>query len=128
MKNVVLKVETKVEVTQEDIDSIVAGALEGGITYWCDEAKVAGDYLGEYASDQISRGGALLLHDSEENEWRVLTKQSLLNGLKMYIENPHPYEIVQDEGDRKVIDGSMVDAEVCDMIIQYAVFKEQVYA
>lgn len=128
MKDVVLKCETKVKVTQDDIDGIVAGALEGGITYWCDEAKVVGEYLGEYASDQISRGGSLLLHDTEENEWRLLTKQDLLTGIRMYIENAHPYEIVQDEGDRKVIDGSKVDAEVCDMIIQYAVFKEQVYA
>ena len=55
MDTVVLKLELEVVVTQEDIDDIMAGALEGGINYWCGEAEVVGNYLGEYASEQISR-------------------------------------------------------------------------
>lgn len=35
MDTVVLKLELEVVVTQEDIDDIIAGALEGGINYWC---------------------------------------------------------------------------------------------
>jgi hypothetical protein len=31
----------------------MCGALEGGINYWCDEAKVMGGYLGEYGSEQM---------------------------------------------------------------------------
>lgn len=61
----IMNIELKVVVNDEDIDDIMAGALEGGINYWCDEAKVVGNYLGEYASEQISRGGQLKLHDFE---------------------------------------------------------------
>ena len=43
----------------------MATALDGGITYWCNKAEVIGGYLGEYASDQISRGGKLKLYDYE---------------------------------------------------------------
>ena len=52
-------------VTDQDIDDIMSAVLDGGITYWCCRAEVVGDYLGEYASEQISRGGTLRLHDSE---------------------------------------------------------------
>ena len=39
-------------------------ALEGGINYWCRRAKVVGEYLGEAAIDQISRGGSLILQET----------------------------------------------------------------
>lgn len=61
-KQVTVSVTLEIVLTQEDIDDIMCGALEGGITYWCDEAKVVGDYLGEYGSEQIARGGKLRLH------------------------------------------------------------------
>lgn len=41
----VVKVALEIVLTQEDIDDIMCGALEGGINYWCDEAKVMGGYL-----------------------------------------------------------------------------------
>ena len=44
MDTVVLKLELEVVVTQEDIDDIMTGALEGGINYWCGEAEVVGNY------------------------------------------------------------------------------------
>ncbi len=53
----IVKVEMEILLTQEDIDDIMAGALEGGITYWCSKAEVAGEYLGEYGHEQIARGG-----------------------------------------------------------------------
>ena len=33
----------RVIVTEEDIDDIMCSALEGGITYWCNAAKVLED-------------------------------------------------------------------------------------
>ena len=127
MENEVLKLELEVAVTQEDIDDIMAGALEGGINYWCGKAEVVGDYLGEYASEQISRGGQLLLHDIEEDERHTLDKEKFLKGLKMYFEKPHPYDILE-EIDNNVRTGTCnADATVCDMIIQYALFDDVIY-
>ncbi len=51
-------------ITDEQLDDIMCTALEGGITYWCDEAKVVGDYLGEYAHEQIARGGQPIMINS----------------------------------------------------------------
>jgi len=117
-----LNINYKVELDNECIDDIMATALEGGITYWCDAAEVVGDYLGEYASEQISRGGTLKLHDSEEDETYELTLDKFLAGLAKAI----------GEGGLDVlhegkIDPSSIDAEDADVIIQYAIFGEVVY-
>ena len=61
MSSTVIEVVRNVTVTERDIDDIMSCALDGGICYWCKEANVVGEYLGEYASDQISRGGKLEL-------------------------------------------------------------------
>ena len=58
-KQVTVSVTLEIVLTQEDIDDIMCGALEGGITYWCDEAKVVGDYLGtvRQGRDRVLRAG-----------------------------------------------------------------------
>jgi len=104
--------------TKQDIDDIVCTALEGGITYWCYKAKVCEDkYFGEYASDQISRGGSLELFVDDEDETFILNEENFLNGLEMYCkENKIDYA-----------DPAEIDANDADCIIQYAVFGEVVY-
>ncbi len=123
----IMNIEIKVVVNDEDIDDIMAGALEGGINYWCDEAKVIGNYLGEYASEQISRDGQLKLHDFEEEEDYILDKEKFLKGLKMYLENPHPYNILEEIDNGFMVDVCNADATVCDMIVQYALFDDVIY-
>lgn len=117
----------QIVITGEDIDDIMASALEGGITYWCDRAKVDGNSLGKYASEQISRGGTLILHDMEEERSELLTKEKLLQGIKMYAEQPKHGDIFEVIDHELHIDCGMVDAEVADAIIQYAVFSDIIY-
>ena len=124
----VAEVKLQISITDEDIDDIMAGALEGGINYWWDEGKVDGKYLGEYASEQIARGGQLMLHDMEEDKNHLLTRESFVDGVVKYLQNPHPYDIIDGgDGGFKNIDVSQCDAVVCDMIIQYAIFGEVIY-
>lgn len=82
-----IKAEISVRISTEDIDDIVTTALEGGICYWCRRAEVKGKYLGEFASEQISRGGVLVLHDSVDGKKRELNKEKLLSGVKQYLED-----------------------------------------
>ena len=92
-----IKAEISVRISTEDIDDIVTTALEGGICYWCRRAEVKGKYLGEFASEQISRGGVLVLHDSVDDKKRELNKEKLLSGVKQYLENEDkPYNILVD--------------------------------
>lgn len=122
-----LQVVLQIVITQEDIDDIMVSALEGGINYWCDDARVEGKTLGEFASDQISRGGRLLLHDFEEEKDWVLTKEMLLQGIKRYAEQPKNSDIFEVIDHELHIDCGQVDAEVADSIIQYALFSDVIY-
>ena len=85
MKTFNIEIKMDVKLTQEDIDDIMCSALEGGISYWCRKAEVVGEYLGEYASDQISRGGTLKLYDSEDDEVYELTIEKLLHGFELWV-------------------------------------------
>lgn len=92
-KQVTVSVTLEIVLTQEDIDDIMCGALEGGITYWCDEAKVVGDYLGEYGSEQIARGGKLRLHlpepfDKDETEYYELDLEKFKKGVELWAITP----------------------------------------
>lgn len=120
-----VKVEIEVKLSRQDIDDIMVGALEGGITYWCREAEVVGDYLGEYSSDQISCGGKLILHDTESNDKWELTLEKFLNGVKLWLQNVDDrYHALQKDG---TLDTCNVDGEMADLIVQYAIFGEVIF-
>ena len=127
-----LKVDVNVRIKDNDIDDIMYTALNGGITYWCWKAQVVGGYLGEYASDQISRGGELKVYigepfDYEESETYTLNKELFLKGLGKYLEECGGFTWT---GTSMVaeLETYDFDAEAADMIIQYAIFDEIVYA
>ena len=121
----ILEAKLKISVTNEDIDDIMVTALEGGINYWCDKATVIGAPLGEFASEQISHGGTLKLHDMEDNKNYLLTIDMLLKGIKMAIEDCYFSEYDWHNG--KELDTCNVDANVADVIIQLAIFGDVVY-
>lgn len=126
-----LKIDTslgKIRVTGECIDNIMVGALEGGITYWCNEAEVIGEYLGEYASDQISRGGKLKLYDYEAETAYELTIEDLIAGIKAFIEDDSTETMLIKNGDYFELDEDYLDGNLCDTIIQCAVFGGVIYA
>ena len=111
-------------VSDEDIDDIMSAALDGGITYWCGRAEVVGEYLGEYASEQISQGGILKLYDIEDPKTVYeLTLDKFLNGLRLWIENERAFALT--EAGR--LDVGQIDAAAADTIIQYALFCDIVY-
>ena len=111
-------------VSGEDIDDIMSAALDGGITYWCGRAEVVGEYRGEYASEQISRGGTLKLYDIEEPKTVYeLTLEKFLTGLRLWIENERAFALTK--GGKLYV--GQIDAPAADTIIQYALFSDIVY-
>lgn len=121
-----LTIKKEIKVTQQDIDDIMCAALEGGICYWCCRAEVVGDYLGEYCSEQISRGGTVKLYDSEDlDEVYELTREKLLKGIKKAYEEGYYADYGWCDG--TVLDTFQVDAAVADAIVQLALFDEVIY-
>ena len=121
-KKFTVRPQIEVNLTQQDIDDIMVTALGGGINYWCREAEVVGKYLGEYASDQISRGGSLILHDSESNDKWELTLEKFLNGVKLYFEDGCHVQVEDN-----CIDTFDIDAGDADCIVQFALFGKVVF-
>ena len=113
-RNYVLK---PIEVTDDQLDSILVGAFEGGSNYWITKVEVKkDDYKGKkYASECVAAGGELWIYTDGAGK-RLLTKPRLISGLQMYL----------DESKHKNWpDGG--DAYTDDCILQYALFGEVVY-
>lgn len=121
-KRFTVRPQIEVNLTQQDIDDIMVAALEGGINYWCRKAEVVGEYLGEYASDQISRGGSLILHDAESSDKWELTLEKFLSGVKLYFEDGCHVQVEDN-----CIDAGDIDANDADCIVQFALFGEVVF-
>ena len=113
-RNFVLK---PIEVTDEHLDNILAGAFEGGSNYWIDKIDVArDDYKGKkYASECVAAGGELYI-TTEGNDKYLLTKSSLVHCIQTYL-NESKHKNWPDGG----------DAYTDDCILQYALFEEIVY-
>lgn len=125
MENYTVEINKKYTVTSQDVDDIMVTALEGGIGYWCRKATVVGDYLGEYASEQISRGGSLILYDAESNDHWELDLEKLLNGIQKTIEDGW-----FDDCDWYIdgeLDCCQIDGEIADTIVQFALFDDIIF-
>lgn len=118
-------VSPEIVVTDEAIDEIMCDSFEGGVTYmWCSAANVIGEYLGEYGSEQISRGGEVEMCDRESDDKWILNKEKFLNGVKLWIEKGYnPRGSVRDGK----IDTYELDAQDADNIVQLALFGEIVF-
>ena len=118
-KKFTVRPQIEVNLTPKDVDDIMVTALEGGITGWCRQVDVVGSRLGKYASDQISRGGSLILYDAESSDKWELTLGKFLNGVKLYFEKGCHIRV--EDG---CIDPGDIDANDADCIIQFALFGE----
>ena len=106
------------KITQQDIDDIMSTALEGGINYWCCKAEVLeSQYYGEYASDQISRGGSLRLYDAESDDTWVLNLYKLMAGIVKAIESGYVSSDNLDDW----------DAADADAVVQCGLFGDLVF-
>lgn len=117
--------EITVDVTRENIDDIMAAALGGGITHWCKQAEVVGDYLGENASEQISRGGVLTLHGADSDDKWTLSRHDFLQGLHLWFMNGMDVDHGVYNG---IFDAGAINSAEADCIIQYALFGKVVFA
>ncbi len=115
-------IDMDVDMTQKDLDDLMCTALEGGICYWCGRAEVVGEMLGDYAHEQISRGGSLILYDAESSDKWELTLEKFLCGLGLYLG-----EAMSAAFEGEDIDSSDFDADAVDCIVQYALFGKLVF-
>lgn len=128
MDNLILTMTTEIVITQEDVDDIMSTALDSSMLQcWCSEVNVVGRYLGECASEQISREGELEFYETEDETYRSLTLKNFKEGLLKYLSEDH-VPITRRHDGTWGVDPGMVDEVAADEIIQYALFEEIVYS
>lgn len=128
MDDFILKITADIVITQEDVDDIMSTALDSStLQCWCSEVNVVGRYLGEYASDQISREGELEFYEIEDETYRSLTLENFKDGLRKYL-SEEPMSIIRRNDGTLGVDPGMIDEVAADEIIQYALFEEIVYS
>lgn len=103
-------IESKRQVTQQEVDDVVTTALEGGITYWCDAAETDYDLGDGYLSEVLTRGGDIKLHDAEDDKWYTLTLDAFIRALGVCM-----------------FDFEQYDALDADNVVQTAIFGEVIY-
>lgn len=124
MEKYVIRPKFEIVLTDGDIDDIMATALDSGISYWCYKAEVVGGvYHGEWASDEISRGGRLRLYDNESDDKWILTKMKFVRGFTRWIECGWGRDAICDGQ----VDCGMIDAIAADQIVQFALFNDIVF-
>lgn len=106
------EIKTVQVVPQEQIDDVLTDALEHGISYWCDgvEIKKKPEEECKYASDVLTRGGTLRLHDRMDGKWLFLELEPFLTAL----------------GDMQFNFGDY-DSLDADAAVQRALFGEVIY-
>lgn len=119
--NITLPFST-VRVADEDIDDIMESVMTG-CAYWCGKAEPAEPYLGEYASEQISRGGKLKFHPVDD-EPAELDKEKFREGLYKWLLSLKDESRVVHGG---WIDPGQIDSIDGDSILQYALFGSIIY-
>lgn len=97
------------KVTEQQVNDIMSKALLG-CGYWADEADVPNNEK-LFASEALTQGFDVKIHDAEEDKWHTLTLTKFLKGLSLA--KNHNFE-----------DYDMYDAE---QVLQYALFGKLIY-
>lgn len=120
-----------IRVSNKAIDNLMIAGMEIGISRWCKEVRVAGEYLSQYASEQIARGGGLLLYcKDKELGCYLLTKELFFLGVKIVFEE---YNHFNEKWFKKIapgvyeIDETTHTPDLADLIIQCGLWGEPVF-
>lgn len=128
----------KVKVSAEDIDDIMASAMNG-CAYWCGGIDAADrhrlmeeGYDGLCTNELLTRGFDLEVYPFED-EMEILTLEKFKKGLMLFFtdflgEAANPECTIARRIDGDHIDPSMIDANDADVIIQLALFGELIYS
>ena len=116
-----IKITRTFEVTAQNIEDLMVCALEGGINDWCDKVEVKQQPIEdwEFASEVISLTNGILELTDLDGKKHELTQDKFAKGIVKAME----------WGGYSNFDDLMEnhDAELVDVLIQYALFGEIVY-
>lgn len=120
MKTYSIKISSSLP--QSFLEDILITAFEGGINYWCDfmDTAPSPESVDIYKVLFQVKGSSILLHvdDEDADKMEELTLPRLLKGISSYcVHAGITPNRMEDE----------IDADMADMIIQFAIFNQLVF-
>lgn len=125
MKNKIIDVPFVV--TQEFVEDVMTTVMCGGSNYWIDTWTILPLNRDDLEIENLTCGQALasgrsiVILDNEKYNNHLICLEDFINGYKKYAIN------AVKSGLEYCTDASDIDAEIADMIFQYAVFGAIIY-
>lgn len=107
--------KTTIDLSNSFVEMVAEGALLS--PYWIDDIDIVGEERGEYYSEHLANGGAIKIHDLEEDKWHTVTNEQFVAAIGKYIQ-----ALYVDE----TLSGYLDDA-TAEMVLQIACFGEVIY-
>ena len=117
----IIKIETEIEISNEDIIDVLTTALEGGSNYWYnfdDLSMINDDYT--LLTDEVIYSALQGINipvfdiDDSSNLLGFLSKNTIEQGIKLFIEAGYSFE-------------PDMDADDADILFQYIVLGDIIY-
>lgn len=119
-QDVVGKVSVPFEITKEYVEDVICTCFEGGSTYWIDKVTCDKCLPGKYYSEYITNDEIIIIvADGKEYP---LDLDLFIKGLRRYIKF-----CIKNGREVNVFDTSDMDADICDSILQFALFGDIIY-
>lgn len=117
-----MNLEFPVVLHDKTIDVMLEFDLKDGISHWGN--IMARSNRAKEFYRELTAGGEILLHDRKSGDVLRLTKEKLIKGFRQYLTNPTSADILEFVDHELVIDLDVINSEIVDKIVQYAVFGE----
>lgn len=106
---------------EENIESIISTAFEGGITYWTRTPVKVEEWPdgAEFASDVVAKGVPVYIYNEDDEKWEKLTLPNIINAIRWFLTTYNK--------DKNFFVNGEFDAGHADLIVQYAIFGDIVY-
>lgn len=118
--------EFPVVLLDTDIESIMQVALNGSISYWCEEYSTTGKAQ-HRVYKELTHGGVITFTDNRTGNWWELTRDDFIGGFKQYLEKSTGADILEFIDHKLRVNLNAIDFKVADAIIQYAIFGKIKY-
>lgn len=107
--------KTEINLSNEFVETVADSALLE--PYWIDGIRMVGDECGECYSEHLANGGAIEIHDLEEDKWHTITNEQFVSAIGKYMQMLYV--------DQSIV--GYLDDATAEMVLQIACFGEVVY-
>lgn len=117
---IVGKVTVPFNITNQYVEDVICTCFEGGSNYWIDGVSCINCLPGKRYDEYITNEQTLIIEADEKKYFLDLKR--FMRGLNRYIKF-----CIKENRELLIFDTSDMDADICDSILQFALFNDIIY-